>query len=167
MKIIRENKCFIEKSTLDFLKNSNIDLPESIGENESFKEFDRRSISFFKSFDFILDYDYLKDLNAEELANLENKIQEDKCNLVASFNALSPEEKVTDRRIIKRIEIDDFSLFELREYTNFIEGFRPFSLPPGIDYPKEYVESISKSEESAQKEDESKLRRFLNLKISI
>lgn len=164
MKIIRENKCFIEKSTLDFLKNSNIDLPESIGENESFKEFDRRSISFFKSFDFILDYDYLKSLNEDELAIFKARIQEDKYNLVASFNALSPEEKLSDIRIIKRVEIVDFALLELKQYINFIEGFSLLSLPSGVDYPKEYLETICKCEQSAQKEDESKLRRFFKPK---
>lgn len=119
MKIIRENKWFIEKKDLEFLKNSNIDLPKSIGEDEYFKEFDRRSISFFKSFEFILDYDYLKALNTDELASFKDRIQEDRFNLVAYFNALSPEEKVSDKSIIKGIEIDDFCPFWIKTIYKF------------------------------------------------
>lgn len=57
-----------------------------------------------------------------------------------------------------------FVLSELKQYTNFIEGFSHLSLPSGVDSPKEYTEYLFKSQESVPKEDNSKLRRFFKLK---
>ena len=89
MKILKDNKIYVQKNDMAYLNSSELDIPASIymkvygkgitiidnSNRYEFIEFtDPKEIEFFQGLDWIVDYDEVKDLTEEELTKIRNEV---------------------------------------------------------------------------------------------
>lgn len=163
MKIITENAIYVQKNDLSQLYKMDSAIPASVFLKTFFEngvviiddsnrfEFvkfnDKKDIDFFKSTDWIVDYNEVKDLSEDEIIELAHNIYDGRNQIATKFNSMSDEEKDNNLDMINKCELLDFKLASLRDVLLFKKGDLIITLPEGIEYPK----GISQNKEKGMK----------------
>lgn len=131
MKIMREDKVYVQKEDIARLNMSDAPIPAIIYykvlENGAFivgdfnrheyEEFTQHeAIEFFRKATWILDYDEVKDLSFHELDLLGEEIVDERNAIAALYNGLSNEEKERNQSMVTQCELLEFKAMALREY---------------------------------------------------
>lgn len=151
MKIITNNAIFIQKNDIMmYLHKRDMSGPSSIlmkvfeegvviiddTNKYDFVRFDtHEEIEFFKSLDWIIDYNQVKDLTEEEIYALGRRIIETKNALAIKFNEMSKEQKEENQGIVAQCELLDFKLYSLRDILWLKQGHLKMNLPEGVPLP--------------------------------
>lgn len=152
MKIFNNNVIYVQKNDLAYLTSFDVDIPASIflkvfGEGAviiddhnryDFVEFDSESeIEFFKSQDWIINYNELKDLKPEEIMAYSNDVAFDHDKYVVKYNSMSKEDKKQNSSLATKCDILKYKCYSLRDLYLFKIGKLDFPLPEGIEKPKQ------------------------------
>lgn len=150
MKIITENKAYVQKNDIAYLNQSDLPIPASIfmkvfgngitiidnSNRYEFVEFsDPNEIEFFKNLDWIIDYNGVKNLTDKELIALGQAAVEEQNGIATRFNALSIEERRQNHSMVTRCELLEFKVYSLKDIYWFKQGKLKIELPKGIDSP--------------------------------
>lgn len=153
MKILCEDKVYVQKDDIYFLINSDIPIPVSIYsklfDNElvvfdkkiknKFIEFNNNGeIEFFKDLKWLLDYNELKDLTIPELAKKAEEVVKKHNKLAKRYNAMSVNKKMRNSDILRRIDLLDYKIEEYKTLILFKDNKIKLELPDDVEYPKEY-----------------------------
>lgn len=145
MKIITENAIYVQKDDLTYLDKVDSIIPTSIYiklngiviiDNSNKYEFvkfnEPKEIEFFKSLDWIVDYNKVKDLTDEQLKELAQSVLEEKNDIAQKLNSMSLEEKQKNMNIVSRCKLLDFKMDSLRYILSFKQGHQhiPFPIVP-------------------------------------
>lgn len=131
MKIIREDKVYVQKNDLVHLNMVDTPLPAIIlykitqggafivgdfnrHEYESFPQ--QEVIEFFRRATWILDYDEIKDLTNHELDLYGEEIVDERNAIAALYNGLSNEEKQKNQSMVTQCELLEYKAMALREF---------------------------------------------------
>lgn len=150
MKIITEDKAYVQLNDLQYLMRSNNVIPASIIESVfgevfvvtdsnryEFKEFTKKEeIEFFANLDYSVDYAKFASMDEEEIMNYGMSIAEEKNKFAQKFNSMSEkerEEKYDEARDIA--ELLDFKMLSVRDILWFRQGHIKMTLPKGLKLP--------------------------------
>lgn len=157
MKIIRDNKVYVQNSDLTHLANalaySGMSCPEGVlnqvygdffictpdNQNE-FKELEGKEIvEFFSKLDYIVDYDKVKDLSKEELNNLGVQLCDERNSLVRQYNNMAFSDMTDDKvqKLYCRIKLLDYKIKSLSDFFWYKEKKTKVKFPNGIESPEE------------------------------
>ena len=169
MKILINNKIYVQKNDIAYLNSTDIPIPASIflkvygkgvtiidGSNRyEFIEFsDPKEMSFFQGLDWIIDYDEVKCLSEEELIQLGQTVAAEKNRKADEFNGKSQKYRRENyERTMAEQELYDFKMYSIRDMIMFKKGELDFPLPKGVARPTEVIDSEVVTEE--QKEQSS------------
>lgn len=144
MKIITDNKAYVQLNDMGCLINSNISIPSSIimkvfGKGATiiddrnryeFIEFNEPGeIEFFKNLDWMIDYNSIKDLVEEEIIEMGKKIAEENNAIAQIYNAMTSEEQGNHEDLIFQSELLQFKMFSLRDVLWLKQGHISMKLP--------------------------------------
>lgn len=154
MKIIRDDKLYIQKSDVAYLDMSDVAIPsfvyhklygngsKIVGEfNElEFEEYSDKAVAdFFKSLSWILDYDEVKDLTDEEIDSLGEELIDQRNSIASMYNGMSQEEREKNQSLPTQCELLEYKVRMLREFYLYKNGKSKMQLP------KEIVPEVKKS----------------------
>jgi len=104
-----------------------------------FVEFEApEEIEFFKSIDWMIDYNEVKDLSEEETIELACSIAEEQNSIAQRFNSMTPEERENNMSMVSQCELLDFKIYSLRDVLWFKQGHIKMELPEGVGFPTEF-----------------------------
>lgn len=147
MKIITDKVAYIQKNDLNFLHLSEVTKTASIylsvfdwgktritdaNRNEFYKFEKSEDIEYFKSLDWMVDYDEIKDLSDEELVNMGRAISIEKNKMGVEFNEMSIKERMNDSDIALRHKVLDFKMKSLIDVILYKRGELTFEFPEGF-----------------------------------
>ena len=150
MKIITDSVAYVQKNDIAFLTQTDRAIPASIfmkvfgngiviiddSNRYEFVEFEApEEIEFFKSIDWMIDYNEVKDLSEGETIALGQSIAEEKNNIAQRFNSMTPEERENNMSMVSQCELLDFKMYSLRDVLWFKQGHIKMELPEGVDFP--------------------------------
>ena len=153
MKIITNDKVYVQKGDLAFLTHTDLPIPASIfmkvfgdgiviidnGNRFEFVKFENvDEIEFFRKLDWIIEYNSVKDLSEDEIIELGKSIAEEKNNIAKKYNAMSLEERKKNSYLVDECEMLEFKMFSLRDTLWFMQGQLKFVLPEGIENLKSF-----------------------------
>lgn len=150
MKIITENAAYIQKNDLMYLTQADdaIAIPASIYLNIfgngvvvindsnrfEFVEFNKpEEIEFFKSIDWMINYDDVKDLSIEDIISLGQSTTNKKNEIAKEFNEMTPEEKEENMYKVSHCELLEFKIYSLRDIVWIKQGRLKIKFPEEID----------------------------------
>jgi len=151
MKIITNDKAYVQKNDIGYLNSTDLPIPASIfikvfgggitiidnSNRYEFVEFNEKSeVEFFKNIDWMIDYYEVKDLNEEEIISYAENIGKEQQEIARTFNSMSLEDKKKNADMITRCKLLEFKFYSLRDYNWFRKGHISMKLPDGIDYPE-------------------------------
>ena len=152
MKIITEDKAYVQLNDLQYLMRSNKAIPSSIIESVfgevfivtdnnryEFKEFTKKEeIEFFANLDYSVDYAKLASMSEEEIMAYGMSIAEEKNKFAEKFNAMSEEErKEKYEEAADYAELLDFKMLSVRDILWFKQGHLKMKLPKGLKFSSE------------------------------
>ena len=173
MKIITKNAVYVQKNDLGFLFRTDLVIPAEIFikafNNEvtvidnnnrfDFVKFEKESeIEYFKSLDWIIDYDQVKDLDEKQIIDLGQRVAQEKNNIARIFNAKSEEERRANMHMVDECDRLNFKIYSLRDVLWFKQGNLPMTLPEGVESPA----SLKTTEEKGLKRLLKKLKKRSN-----
>ncbi len=149
MKIIINNKAFVQRKDVIYLNQSDLNVPKSIFikafENNidnifddsiryEFIEFnDPKEIEFFKSLDWLIDYNEIKDLDEEDIITLgENAILERNA-IIQKYNSMSDEKKKKNKQLLVKTDLLVYKIYSLRNALGTKQGYIKINLPENLD----------------------------------
>lgn len=151
MKILKDNKIYVQKNEMAYLNASDIPIPGSIfmkvyghgitiiddSNRYEFIEFTKpEEVEFFQSLDWIVDYDSVKDLTEEEIMELGQSIAAERNKRAKQFNSMSKaKRKEQYASVMAGLELLDFKMYSLRDILMFKRGELDFPLPQGVERP--------------------------------
>jgi len=153
MKIIANDTVYVQNNDIVFLNHTDLPIPASIiikvfgcgltivddSNRYEFVKFDEESeIDFFRSLDWIIDYDLIKKLSEEQIIELIQNVTIQRNNIVKTFNAMNSEERRKNIHMVEECERLDFKINSLRDMLFFKKGQLNIILPEGINYPEGY-----------------------------
>lgn len=149
MKILKDNKMYVQKNDMAYLNSSGLDIPASIfmkvfgqgitiiddSNRYEFIEFSKpEEIDFFKGVDWIVDYNEVKDLTEAQLLELGQSIGNAKGEKIDKFNAMSEAKRRQQyERVTMDLELMDFKMFTIRDIIMLKRGQLSFPLPEGVE----------------------------------
>lgn len=150
MKIITNNKAYVQLNDISYLLRSTDLIPASIFEKcfldifictdqnrYEFMEFDtKEEIEFFKNLDYSVDYLELKDLTEEEIIQYGISLAERRNEIAKKYNAMSDSDKEKNLDMVTQCELLDFKILSVRDVLWFKQGHLKMYLPDGIEYPE-------------------------------
>ena len=180
MKILKDNKIYVQKNDMAYLNSSDLPIPGSIfmkvfgqgitiiddSNRYEFIEFTKpEEVEFFRSLDWIVDYDSVKDLTEEEIIELGQSVAAERNNRAKKFNAMSEaKRKQQYASVMAELELLDFKMYTLRDIIMFKNGELEFTLPDGVERPSavtlEPTEPVQEKIPTPQKE-ESGIKKFI------
>lgn len=137
MKILTNDSVYVQKIDIAYLLSTDIVMPHSImintfGENGGcvttsnrfdFVKFDKDyEIAFFNNFNWILNYDDVKDLNEEALLKLSYLINDKKRKIINLFNSMNSNDQKNNLFLLKKFEALNFKLLSLKDYISYKQG---------------------------------------------
>ncbi len=152
MKIITDSVAYVQKNDIAYLNLTDRAIPASIfmklfgngiviindSNRYEFVEFEApEEIEFFKSIDWMIDYNEVKDLSEEETIELACSIAEEQNSIAQRFNSMTPEERENNMSMVSQCELLDFKIYSLRDVLWFKQGHIKMELPEGVDFPTE------------------------------
>ena len=150
MKIITHNAVYVQKNDIVNLNQTDLEIPTSIfikifgrgiviiddSNRYEFIKFDApEEIEFFRSIDWIIDYNEVKDLSEEEIIALGQSIVDEKNAIAHRFNSMPSEEREKNRDLVSQCDYLDFKMYSLRDVFWFKQGHIKMELPEGVDLP--------------------------------
>lgn len=178
MKILKDNKIYVQKNDMAYLNSSGLDIPASIfmkvfgqgitiidnRNRYEFIEFTKpEEVEFFKGIDWIVDYDEVKGLSEKELIELGQSIGTAKAEKIYNFNIM-PE---TDRkqqydRVTMDLELMDFKMYTIRDIIMVKRGQLSFPFPQGVDpLTAQADESVDFEEVKDNSKQENGVKKFI------
>lgn len=152
MKIITRNSAFVQMNDLAYLNQSDLEIPASIflkifdsgiviiddRNRYHFIEFkETKEIEFFKTIDWMIDYNKVKELSEKEIIELAQSITEERNDIAQKFNSMTQEQRKKDMNMISQCELLDFKFYSLRDFLWFKQGHIKMTFPEGIELPTE------------------------------
>lgn len=146
MKIIANNVAYVQKKDIDYLKQSDLKIPEfifikvfgtNIDQNNDYefvKFLKPNEIKYFKELDWIIDYYQVKNLSEDEIINLIKITAEELNKIAEKFNKMTPIKKERHLDMITRCELLDYKMNSLRDALWFKQGHINVQLPVIFDY---------------------------------
>ena len=134
MKIVTDNAVYIQNKDIIYLSRINVPVPSSLFKQiynddiviiddlngNGFVKLDKDSeIQFFKSLDWIVDYQKVKDLNIDDFKKLKQKIINEKNQIVNQYNSMSDKERKENINIVNRFDLLEYKLHSLKEILNY------------------------------------------------
>ena len=166
MKILKDNKIYVQKNDMAYLNSSGLDIPASIymkvygkgitiidnSNRYEFIEFtDPKEIEFFQGLDWIVDYDKVKDLTEEELLQLGQSVAAEKNRKADEFNVKPKRYRAENiGRVMAEQELYDFKMFSIRDMIMFKRGELDFPLPKGVQRPTVVIDAEVVTEEQKE-----------------
>lgn len=151
MKIITDNAVYVQKFDMTCLNQLGRAIPPSIFMKVSegtgiviidhrnwneFVKFDApEEIEFFKSIDWIIDFNEVKDLSEEERTALVNRIEVEKFRVEQKLNSMTQEEKKENMNMVSQYKLLDFKLESLIDFFWVTQG--NIELPADFEQEKE------------------------------
>ncbi len=150
MKIITDNVAYVQKNDIAYLNQTDLAIPASIfmkvfgngiviiddSNRYEFVEFEApEEIEFFKSIDWMIDYNEVKDLSEDETIALGQSIAEEKNSIAQRFNSMTPEERKNNMSMVSQCELLDFKMHSLGDVLWFKQGHIKMELPEGVNFP--------------------------------
>ena len=144
MKIINDNCAYVQKNDLGFLNQTNIPIPASIftkvfgnevtiindSNRYDFIKFENEDeIEYFKSIDWMIDYNNVKDLTERQTIRLSKRIIKEHEAIASTFNNMSEEEKENNKDMITKCELLKFKFYSLRDILWLKQGHIKMNLP--------------------------------------
>lgn len=144
MKIITSEAVYVQKNDIAFLNQTNLAIPASIflkvfgngvtiinDKNRfEFIKFEEESeIEFFRSLDWIVDYDSVKDLDESQIIELGQTVAQQKNQIAKKYNAMSNNKRRENQSMVYECERLDFKMYSLRDILWFKQGRIHFDLP--------------------------------------
>lgn len=176
MKIIRNNKIYVQKNDIMFAFNHSNAIPLVIinqffrgivivddSNRMDFVSFeDKSAIDYFNKLDYIINYDDYKDMFIEELDQKIKELVIRRSKIVNKYNSLSPKKR--------RQNFDLFNEYEKLEYVlDYLDEFRKSKLGTNhMNIPAEIVDTNRTDVETAKEIDNSSnngIKRFIKEKI--
>lgn len=155
MKILKDNKIYVQKNDMAYLNSSGLSIPASIflkvfghginiidnSNRYEFIEFtDPKEIEFFQGQDWIVDYDAVKDLTEEEILQLGQAVAAEKKRRADEFNAKPKKYRQENyESVIAGLDLLDFKMYSLRDIIMFKKGELDFPLPVGVERPSQSI----------------------------
>lgn len=175
MKIVTDNKVYVQKNDIAYLNQTDLPIPASIfmkifghgvviiddSNRYEFVEFTQpEEIEFFKKLDWMIDYNEVKDLSEDELIEL-GKIMADKSNDIAKkYNAMPPDKRKQNQNLVVEHELLVFKMHSLKDIIYFKRGDLKIKLPKEVS--KSIMEISSDTPQSTErKSNTSKLFRTI------
>lgn len=152
MKIITRNSAFVQMNDLAYLNQSGLEIPASIflkifnsgiviiddRNRYHFIEFkEPKEIEFFKTIDWMIDYNKVKELSEKEIIELAQSIAEKRNDIAQKFNSMTQEQRKKDMNMVSQCELLDFKFYSLRDFLWFKQGHIKMTFPEGIELPTE------------------------------
>ena len=134
MKIVTDNAVYIQNKDIIYLSRINVPVPSSLFNQiynndiviiddlngNGFVKLDKDSeIQFFKSLDWIVDYQNVKDLNIDDFKKLKQKIINEKNQIANQYNSMSDKERKENINIVNRFDLLEYKLHSLKEILNY------------------------------------------------
>lgn len=148
MKIIAENKIFVQKNDIAYLNSTDLDIPASIilevygkgltiiddsNRYEFIKYEQPHEIEFLKNLDFIVDYNEFKDLSENEIIEIAKEIIKKRNELARTFNKMDKNKRKKNINILYECEKLDFKINSIRDIIWFKNGDLNIKLPDETD----------------------------------
>lgn len=155
MKIITEDCAYVQKNDIAYLNSYDLPIPASIymkifgngvtiinsSNRYDFVKFeDKEEIEFFKSLDWMIDYNQVDILTYDGMLDFGQSITDEREKVAERFN--DPNVKLTDeekKEIAMQYELLDFKLKSLMDIMKFKQGILSIELPEEL-FPKENSE---------------------------
>lgn len=145
MKVFINNKVYVQKCDLVYILKgaAGTSFPISIIDifGSTVKPFDEASNDFvefsskeekdfFKKCDWIVDYDFFKDMSDDDIVNYRSQLIEEKVKMVKEYNNLA--DKIGERLLYKKyinIELMEHKIWSVNEVRQYKNGNANFELP--------------------------------------
>ena len=145
MKVFINNKVYVQKCDIAYILKGveGTSFPISIidvfgstlkpfGEDmNDFVEFSsKEEKAFFKRCDWIIDYDFFRDMSEDDIVNYRAKLIEDKVKMVKDYNELAS--RIGEKKLGKertKIELMDHKIWSVKEILLYKKGTANFVLP--------------------------------------
>ena len=159
MKIITNNMMYVQQNDLYCLYFYNIPMPEVVQKKIISKNYndiismsiikknkfvacnDADVIEYFKNIDWIVDYNQVKDLSAEEIIELRKSITQEINKKEDKFFTLPPDER--NLNMLFQCQLLYLKNNSLNQLLLFKQGKIKIKLPEDIDYPDDMVSKNS------------------------
>lgn len=157
MKIVTDEAVYVQKNDIAFLQTTDIVCPYNVhnelfqGEDAviiadynryDFVKFTRpNDMEFFKSLDWIVDYNALKDLSEEELIELGQGVATKINVMAATFNKMSEEKKAENFDMVEQSNLLRYKMYTLRDIVLFKKNILDMQLPPELNLPTTFENS--------------------------
>lgn len=147
MKIVTDNAVYIQNKDIIYLSRINVPVPSSLFNQiynndiviiddlngNGFVKLDKDSeIQFFKSLDWIVDYQNVKDLNIDDFKKLKQKIINEKNQIANQYNSMSDKERKENINIVNRFDLLEYKLQSLKEILNYKLGQLDIKMPKEV-----------------------------------
>ncbi len=150
MKIVEKDVVYVQKGDLASLfHQENFTLPDSVMkllfkdgnpfyvDNNNACEFvkfeDYYEVEYFKSLDWLIDYNEYKGYTKEELEIIGNNLLTEAKSLAKSYNEMSLSEKKKHKDLLEKCANLDNKIYSLRTLYLYKTGVVWFKLPDGIE----------------------------------
>ena len=153
MKIITKAAAYVQKIDLEILKYTLHYLPQSISskifENceldvddfnkyDFFKFEDEKDIEFFKSIDWLIDYNSVRDLTNEEITKIGRDYVEQRDQIAKKLYTASDYEEYND--ILFQYKLINYQITSLNDISDFKNGLLKINLPDDIDHSRDFIQ---------------------------
>ena len=149
MKLITENAVYVQRYDLGqlFITNSSDSMFKQIFGNSvliiddsskyQFEKFEKADeMEYFKSLDWIINYDDFKDLSDEEIITIGKSIEATRNQIAQNFNAMQKEERKNNSSMITKCQLLDFKMDSLSDILWFKKGHIQMTLPEEYLHPE-------------------------------
>lgn len=142
MKIITNNALYVQKVDIDFLKyrlhslpqfisskiyeNSELDIAD-FNKYDFFKLEDKNDIDFFKSVDWLFEYNFVKDLTTEEITEIGRQYVEKREQIAKKLYSVTDD--IEYKNILLQYTLTNYQIASLNDIIDFKLGLLKMNLP--------------------------------------
>lgn len=178
MKIITENAVYVQLNDMGFLNQTDLPIPATIylktfGQGPTtiddrnrfdFIKFEEPSeIEYFRSLDWMIDYNEVKDLDESALMELGQSISATRNAIADQFNAMTAKEQSENQQMVEECEMLDFKIYSLRDIIWYKQGRLPITMPEEVVHTpvsEEVVEEAASVPQIEETSPETGIKRF-------
>lgn len=162
MKILKDNKIFVQKNDMAYLNSSGLDIPASIFikvfghgvtiiDNHNRYEFiefvEPSEVEFFQNIDWIVDYNAIKNMSEEEIISIAKSVATERKEKTDKFNAMcASKRKRKYEEVSRELDLLDYKMYSLRDIILLKRRELDYPFPDGIEHPRELISAEPKAE---------------------
>lgn len=154
MKIFRDNSVYVQKNDIAHLNMTERLVPASIymkvfgsgitiindSNRYEFISYDGASeVDYFKSLDWIIDYDDVKEMSEDDIIEMAHDIAAEQSGIASVYNTMSDEERRYHPEMVDQCNLLEYKFYSLRDFLWFRQGHIQMELPEGVSYPSQMV----------------------------